>query len=684
MKGKNTSVSLRVLIPIICICMVAAIAIVLVLDSGKTNNPTNSTGSVQNTPPNSGGTYEISSVEELKYLAQIPNGNFVLKEDLDMSGISWTPISGFSGTFDGGNKIIHNLTLSESVQSESSAYAMGLFAELTDSAVVKDLHLRNVVVNVADNAQFVGMLAGISSGTVTGCTVSGEINDDRDALTGAQGGDANIYLGGLIGRIVAGTVTPGTTLTYTDEVGNVTEGLSADLAFFVSKSKNVLTGLVASNLGEPISGYWRDYSNTSERLSPVIQERQQKAVDHMYQMGTIEWTPTEDMSYVTKDHNQTSGHYQEFKAGKTYKGIPYTGLHGSLQRFEACLDEDGKIAQWVNDLGTESRYRYSESGAALGFDGFAQYIGNDCSGAVYWAWLQISPSDTSPTQRGVRVNYTQQMVPNETYSVFYGIYPVGEYDTEKHTFTSAAYEVTDEEYTMVIVSRNGLETMYEAYAQAHKADGLLYWKEGGHVRMLALDPIVIRNAEGSIDREMSYVITHEQGDGLGDWDGVDPSEKYSWRLHYKITFHELIVGLKSAKGSGSAYIPITIAALNDEEVPAPYVTIQKNMTAANSGTLYSNYRIVSARLEIMVDGQTVYDRVGYTGVDSDGYTMLGQARDGNTFSQLFYLESAFADALDSVASGQEYSYRITVSVSDGTVLTATEDGTLLTGTFTKP
>lgn len=675
MKEKNTRASLRMLIPIICICMVAAIAIVLVLDSSNT---------IQGIKPNAEGKYEITSAEQLQYLAQIPNGSFVLKEDLDMSGVAWTPVPSFSGTLDGGNKTISNLVLSESVRCGSEVYAMGLFAELTDTAVVENLHLCDTVINADGKAQFVGMLAGISSGTVTGCTVSGEINDSRKALASNQSADTNIYLGGLIGKVAAGTVTPGTSLTYTDEVGNTTEGLCANVAFFVPDSASVMTGLVASNLGAPITGYWRDYSNTSQKLSPVIQQRQQIVVDYMYQMGTVEWTPTADLSYVTKDHAESSLHYQEFKAGKTYKGIPYTGLHGSLQRFMACLDEDGKVVQWVNDLGTESRYRYDASGATVGFDGFAQYIGNDCSGAVYWAWLQISPSEVSNSQRGVRVNYTQQMVPNESYSVFQGIYPVGQYDSEKHTFSTAAYEVTDEEYTMTIVSRNGLDTIYEAYAQAHKADALLYWKDSGHCRLLALDPIVIRDADGAISREMSYVITHEQGDGLSDWDGVDPSEKYSWRLNYKITFHELIVGLKNAKGSGAAYIPITIAALHDEEVPAPYVSIRQELTAANCGTLYSNYRIVSTRLEVLVNGDTVYDRVGYTGIDSDGYTMLGQARDGNTYSQLFYLEDAFADALDGVASGQEYTYKLTVSVSNGTELTATEDGTVLTGTFTKP
>ena len=56
-------------------------------------------------------------------------------------------------------------------------------------------------------------------------------------------------------------------------------------------------------------------------------------------------------------------------------------------------------------------------------------------------------------------------------------------------------------------------SMY-GYAHASCGDGLIVEQvAGAHSRMVAYDPIVIRNYRGVVDQENSYLITHEQGGG---------------------------------------------------------------------------------------------------------------------------------------------------------------------------
>ena len=43
-----------------------------------------------------------------------------------------------------------------------------------------------------------------------------------------------------------------------------------------------------------------------------------------------------------------------------------------------ALDEDGYIKDWLYDMEA--------------YDGFDLYMGNDCSGGVYWAWNRIGCS----------------------------------------------------------------------------------------------------------------------------------------------------------------------------------------------------------------------------------------------------------------------------------------------------
>lgn len=96
--------------------------------------------------------------------------NVVLENDIDMSGIEWTPVGsgmqdgGYSGDFDGGGKSICGLK----VNTEGDA---GFFGGLASGAKVHDLRFCGSSVR-GGNRAFAGIVAGESLGVIEDCIVS--------------------------------------------------------------------------------------------------------------------------------------------------------------------------------------------------------------------------------------------------------------------------------------------------------------------------------------------------------------------------------------------------------------------------------------------------------------------------------------------------------------------------------
>lgn len=140
-------------------------------------------------PAKDNGVYQIGTPSELLWLADRVNGgsgnqDAVLTNDIDMTGVKWTPIGtkdkAFEwGEFDGQGHFITNLTVSDS----SLEYA-GLFGYVTDHATIKDLG----VFGEFSGGEYVGGIAGYSEnseitncffiGTVSGTNTNGIANGD--------------------------------------------------------------------------------------------------------------------------------------------------------------------------------------------------------------------------------------------------------------------------------------------------------------------------------------------------------------------------------------------------------------------------------------------------------------------------------------------------------------------------
>ena len=352
------------------------------------------------------GKVAVYSAKELALMQKFPDKEYTLMADVDMKGAVWTPVVDFSGTFNGNGYTISNLTIEAADRSN-----LGFFGDTTAESVVTDLALRNVTVNCSADNRYIGIICGTSRGTMTGYTVTGAIYDARTVMA-----DGNkIVVGAMFGRTFdgCGAHTGGKTITVTDDTGTHTvEGLCGDVKLYIQKDSAFVVhsgqcGFIDPDGGK-VSGQWRDSTNCAENESEVMRARQAEVVDYMHEMATVAWQVPEVLSY-NKDY-ESGYHKQVFYPGITYYGLPYTHRNGSLNRFLSCMEsESGGVYMAQTGLGDSC----TEDDPMTGF---GILMGNDCSSAVNWAWIQVTPSRVNGASdrecaAGAYINGSNGMIP---------------------------------------------------------------------------------------------------------------------------------------------------------------------------------------------------------------------------------------------------------------------------------
>jgi hypothetical protein len=151
-------------------------------------------------------------------------GTYVLKANIDAGGRTWTPKT-FSGTFDGGNRTIRNLTITGG----------SFFSSLTN-ATVKNVKFINLTLNGSKFGEFGGIASNASNSAIENCAVEATINVSAIGVGGLLGSmrggriyrsyakgtiDGNIqYSGGLVGIATKGTAQATITESYAQVVVN--------------------------------------------------------------------------------------------------------------------------------------------------------------------------------------------------------------------------------------------------------------------------------------------------------------------------------------------------------------------------------------------------------------------------------------------------------------------------------
>ena len=131
-----------------------------------------------------------------------PSLNCTLTADIDLTGKDWTPIGesrGYTGTFDGQGHSITGLAITTNSTGGENAV---LFGSVGSNGTVKNLQLKDVNCDVQQNG-VAGGIANSNYGTITACSVTGEIK----ANNGAAGGIAVINYGTITACWFDGNLT---------------------------------------------------------------------------------------------------------------------------------------------------------------------------------------------------------------------------------------------------------------------------------------------------------------------------------------------------------------------------------------------------------------------------------------------------------------------------------------------
>lgn len=251
------------------------------------------------------------------------------------------------------------------------------------------------------------------------------------------------------------------------------------------------------------------------------------------------------------------------------------------------------------------------------------YMGNDCSGAVYWAWSRVC--------NDLKYRWTSDMMPIHDN----GVVPVGEYQA----FCS---EDSDQ-----VIAESGENAIYEAYAQTHIADAILHFRpgKGGHVRLLTQNAVVYRDRLGKIFPKASYMTTHEQGDGLYP----EHPEHSSWLLDHRYYFHQLRAG---------GYIPVSNTTLLTGR------QVQSEVVCSN-GIISSNYRITGVTVQVTEEqGEPVWEKQYFTAHS----TYAQEGNDGRPRQPVYQFDLTSMGVFfkpHRMEAGKAYVCHVTVLLSTG-------------------
>ena len=623
--------------------------------------------------PNEDGVYEIYTVRGLNQMAENADKgySFKLMSDIDLKGAEWTPVEGFMGTFDGNGHTISNMKITEGIPTKTgTTYNMGMFADTvnkdndTDRTVVKNLNLADVTI-VLDNATeeasyYVGAIVGTNRGDVNNCTVTCAIYDQRTNLSKTN------YIGSQVGRNddtddknCLGMITATNaldTLEYYDYEPIYVAGYSVESNTYKGPEKvNSQMAMFFAELDAEsqarvvgIAGYARsgsiptdlliqDTTNSSKYDDPELLARRTKVAEVMYEMCTVEWTPSTTLTYIKHTATKETKTYSQ---GAVIRGVPYNHGSSGMDRFLNYMEKnaDGRwttvstlpevavyysttagidninaqydkyinateaVKETLLDTYPELKYmtgKFVNTSQA----GFNMYIGADCSSQASWAWRAVSASDTATDGFAAPTN-TGNMFISQKYITERGLQPVNNFVFPKNVAeNSATRSAYVKEYTRAHTAH-----YMETLSCVTKGDLLMdYTDEGGHTLVAMSDAVTILNYQGAVDLDKSYIITAEQGgSGTGTRKGVTADGK-NWTssccVDRKNSFNMLY-----KEGTTDAYpgifFPITCAALHQVDTPAAIATC-----SMSGGVVTSNFHIVSTT----VGGETVYTKIAQSG-----------------------------------------------------------------------
>lgn len=339
----------------------------------------------------------------------------------------------------------------------------------------------------------------------------------------------------------------------------------------------------------------------------ILAHRRQLVVEQMRHHNSVLWTLEEDLPYnldwnsqgIEQDIAAGAPNIIYLKAGRIYRGLPYTHGNNSVHAFQdffTSVDEKGVYTM----SGVTSEHFTGVAG--LTPTGCSR-LGTDCADAVFWAWAHISNS--------ISFKETKNM------TRLTGCIPVGDYVCD--------WAVYDQS-TAVIVEQNGRDVMLESYAKMQPGDGMVFINKNiqGHA-VMCVGVEVVRNEDGTINSQESKAIILEQQSG-GEREQTPITDEATGLEVYPLdgidvewTFDYLLE---------RAYLPVTCKELIDPS-PLPEPAVNDPLTDVNdknmfSGTITATRPIASVTLSVYDSNNTkIQEATAYiTAQDIPGFSMM--------------------------------------------------------------
>ena len=289
-------------------------------------------------------------------------------------------------------------------------------------------------------------------------------------------------------------------------------------------------------------------------------------VDYMRYQASIEWVCGADFG-VHETFNSW-GIDLSFKRGVKYTGIPYADTKVSYIQFEEAL---------VN-----GRYTCES-------DKWKDVFGVQCVSSVMNSIQQFD---------NTVYGYSSDLTPGLSQ---FKCAIVGDYKIPEGV-----------QQTKQIIDANSQADMGEAYALLKKGDIITRQdliNDNSHIRVIAEDPVIVKNAQGKINMSRSYVTCVEQTNSFDATrtDGV----KTTWYLDHMYTFDQLRT---------QDYVPITLPIYSKDisECEVPYITLSDEITESQiqkdslGCTVRSNFPIRYVHLDVYTkDGVFVKRSMAY-------------------------------------------------------------------------
>lgn len=347
------------------------------------------------------------------------------------------------------------------------------------------------------------------------------------------------------------------------------------------------------------------------------------AVKAMRDELTVQWYVDKSFSYLNGDGGEFNINSRE-----VYAGLPYTQSGSGL-------------LQWL-------QYYDFNTGKMSGVNGDIQgFLGNSCAASVMWGWSSVVTS--------IDWNTTYLMTPA------HGCLPVGGYRVDP---TLADYR---QHTTRQIIEDNGEEAILQAYAAVLPADGLISVANeeasGSHAQM-AIEPAhVVYNADGTVNREESYITIQDQHKGALKKDEPFVTTVDGQKVHYAGHVSQQMTFAKLLSGS---YIPVTAAEFTGAK---PYVVPSvsaegtegvESLADLQKITLSSDYKIITVRA-VVTDGDTVL---------AESKKVLGRAEiENGTVSRYNLATLPTPNAGRKCEDGKTYGLKVEALLASGSAFT---------------